>query len=155
MLERHEQAVAHCQRVIDVSRATGQGGGLLFTMTAQAWSLVRMGRLDDADEVLDRGDRRGPAGPEPLPRRRRRPGRRVATYRGEHDRARAPGEESVRLASAADPGLIPGMSGLYLAIAQIEAGDAQGAHETLLDDPRAGRRAGAHRAPGTPPPTRC
>ena len=52
VLERHEQAIAHCRRVIDVSRATGQGGGLLFTMTAQAWSLVRMGRLEEADEVL-------------------------------------------------------------------------------------------------------
>ena len=52
VLERHEQAVEHCQRVLDVSRTTGHGAFLLVTMTAQAWALIRMGRLAEADELL-------------------------------------------------------------------------------------------------------
>ena len=132
VLERHEQAVAHCQRVIDVSRATGQGAGLLFTMTAQAWSLVRMGRLDDADEVLTAAIDAGRLAPNLFLAVGVGLAAVVATTRGEHDRALRAGRESVRLASSADPGLIPGMSALYLAMAQIEAGDAQGAHETLM-----------------------
>ena len=110
VLERHEQAVAHCQRVIDVSRATGQGGGLLFTMTAQAWSLVRMGRLDEADEVLTAAIDAGRLAPNLFLAVGVGLAGVVATTRGEHDRALRAGQESVRLASAADPGLIPGMS---------------------------------------------
>ncbi len=132
VLEHHEQAVTHCQRVIDVSRATGQGSGLLFTMTAQAWSLVRMGRLEDADEVLTAAIDAGRLAPNVFLAVGVGLAGIVATSRGEHDRAVRAGRESVRLASAADPGLIPGMSALYLAMAQIESGDAKGAHETLL-----------------------
>jgi DNA-binding CsgD family transcriptional regulator len=132
VLERHEQAVAHCQRVIDVSRATGQGAGLLFTMTAQAWSLVRMGRLEDADEVLTAAIDGGRLAPNLFLAVGVGLAGIVATCRGEHDRALRAGREGMRLASTADPGLIPGMSALYLALAQIEAGDAQGAYETLL-----------------------
>ena len=132
VLERHEQAVAHCRRVIDVSRATGQGAGLLFTMTAQAWSLVRLGRLDDADEVLTAAIDAGRLAPNLFLAVGVGLSAIVATTRGEHDRALRLGRESVRLASSADPGLIPGMSALYLAMAQIEAGDATGAHATLL-----------------------
>ena len=132
VLERHEQAIAHCRRVIDVSRATGQGGGLLFTMTAQAWSLVRMGRLEEADEVLTAAIDAGTLAPNLFLAVGVGLAGVVATARGEHDRALRAGQESVRLASSADPGLIPGMSALYLALAQIEAGDAQGAYEALL-----------------------
>ena len=132
VLERHEQAVTHCQRVIDVSRATGQGSGLLFTMTAQAWSLVRMGRLADADEVLTAAIDAGRLAPNLFLAVGVGLAATVASARGEHDRALRAGRESVRLSSSADPGLIPGMSKLYLAMAQIEAGDAKGAHATLL-----------------------
>ena len=51
-LKRHERCVEHCQRVIDVARATGQGATLLVTMTTQAWSLIHLGRLDEAEERL-------------------------------------------------------------------------------------------------------
>ena len=42
-LERHERAIEHSQRVIDVARSTGQGAALLVPMTTQAWSLIRWG----------------------------------------------------------------------------------------------------------------
>jgi DNA-binding NarL/FixJ family response regulator len=132
VLEHHERAIAHCQRVIDVSRATGQGGGLLFTMTAQAWSLGRLGRLEEADEMLTAAIDAGRLAPNLFLAVGVGLAGIVATSRGEHDRALRAGQEAVRLASSADPGLIPGMSALYLALAQIEAGDAQGAYQTML-----------------------
>ncbi|HWH11609.1 MAG TPA: AAA family ATPase [Solirubrobacteraceae bacterium] len=133
VLERHDRAVAHCQRVIDVSRATGQGAALLVTMTAQAWSLIRTGRLDDAEEVLTAAIETGRLAPNLFLSVAVGLSALLATQRGELDAALRAGEESVRLARSADPGLIPGMSGLYLAIPLIELGEARRAREIILE----------------------
>jgi DNA-binding NarL/FixJ family response regulator/RecA/RadA recombinase len=133
VLERHDQAVAHCQRVINVSRATGQGATLLVTMTAQAWSLIRMGRLGDAEETLGAAIETGRLAPNLFLSVAVGLSALLATQRGELDAALRAGEESVRLARSADPGLIPGMSGLYLAIPLIELGEARRAREILLE----------------------
>ncbi|MDQ3978773.1 MAG: AAA family ATPase [Actinomycetota bacterium] len=132
VLERHERAIEHCQRVIDVSRAAGQGAGLLVTMTAQAWSLIRVGRLAEADELLAGAIEAGRLAPNLFLSVAVGLSSLVATYKGDYAAAVRAGEESVRLARSADPGLIPGMSGLYSAIPLIEMGQAQRAREIVL-----------------------
>jgi DNA-binding CsgD family transcriptional regulator/tetratricopeptide (TPR) repeat protein len=133
VLERHERAVDHCQRVIDVARATGQGATLLTTMTAQAWSLIRMGRLDDADETLKAATEAGYLAPHIFLSVAVGLSSLLATHRGDFEAAARAGEESVRLAREADPGLIPGMSGLYMASPLIETGQARRAREIVLE----------------------
>jgi DNA-binding CsgD family transcriptional regulator len=132
VLEHHERAVADCQRVLDVARATGQGATLLVTMTAQAWALLRMGRLDDADATLSAALDTGRLSPHLFLAVALGLSALLATYRGDHDAAVRAGEEGVRLAQGADAGLIPGMSGLYLAVPLIELGDAEGARDVIL-----------------------
>ena len=101
MLERHERAVEHCQRVIDVARATGQGAALLVTMTAQAWSLIRMGRLDEADETLTAAIEIGYLAPHFFHGLAIGLSSLVATHRGDYEAAVRVGEEGVRLACSA------------------------------------------------------
>jgi len=132
VLERHEQAVEHCQRVIDVSRATGQGATLLVTMTAQAWALMRAGacrRRPPRSRAPWRSARwpRASSSRSPSAYRRRSP-----PTGGDYEAAIRAGEESVRLVASADHGLIPGMSGLYLATPLIEMAQARRAREVLL-----------------------
>ncbi len=129
--ERHEQAIAHCQRVLDVARATGQGAPLLVTTTAQAWALIRCGRLAEADERLTAVIEAGRLAPNLFLTVAVGLWSMIATYRGDYDAAVRAGEESVQLARSADPGLIPGMAGVYLATALIEIGDARRAREVL------------------------
>jgi DNA-binding CsgD family transcriptional regulator len=132
VLERHDDAIRHCQRVLDVARATGQGAPLLVTMTAQAWALIRSGRLDEADERLTAVIESGRLAPNLFLAVAVGLSARIATYRGRYEAAVRFGEESVALASAADPGLIPGMTGLFLATPLIEMGEARRAREVLL-----------------------
>lgn len=132
VLERHEAAIRHCRRVVDVSRATGQGAVLLVTMTAQAWSLIRLGRLDEADELLRGAIEAGYLAPNVFLSVAVGLSSVVATCQGRYDAALRAGEESVRLAGSADPGLIAGMSGLYCAIPLIEMGRDRRAREVLL-----------------------
>ena len=133
VLERHERTLEHCDRVIDVSRASGQGAALLVTMTAKAWALIRMGRLDDADETLTAAIEAGSLAPNLFLSVAVGLSAVVATYKGDYEAALKAGERCVSLARAADPGLIPGMSGLYHAIPLIELADAQSARDILLE----------------------
>lgn len=133
VLERHESAVAHCRRVIDVARATGQGATLLVTMTAQAWAELRMGRLNDAETTLGAALDTGRLAPHLFLAVAVGLSAVLATYRGDYRAAVRLGEECVRLARTADAGLIPGMSGLYMATPLIEMGDAERAREIVLE----------------------
>ncbi len=132
VLERHDDAIAHCQRVVDVARATGQGAPLLVTMTAQAWALIRGGRLAEADELLTAAIEAGRLAPNLFLSVAVGLAGLAATYRGDYEAALDAGKECVALASAADPGLIPGMSGLYLATPLIEMGHARRARDVLI-----------------------
>jgi DNA-binding CsgD family transcriptional regulator/tetratricopeptide (TPR) repeat protein len=132
VLERNQRAIEHCERVIAVSRATGQGATLLVTMTAQAWSLIRLGRLADAEEVLTVAVEAGRLAPNLFLSVAVGLTSVVATHKGAYLDAVRAGEESVRLARSADPGLIQGMSGLYNAIPLIEMGEAERARAILL-----------------------
>lgn len=132
VLERYEQALAHCQRIIDVSRATGQGSTLLVTMTAQAWTLIRLGRLTEADHVLAGALESGYLAPNIFLSVAVGQSALVATAQGRYRAAVRAGEEATRLARPADPGLIPGMSGLYHALPLIEMGHPDRARKVLL-----------------------
>jgi DNA-binding CsgD family transcriptional regulator len=132
VLERHERSIEHCLRVIEVAHATGQGAPLLVTRTAQAWSLIRLGRLEEAEEVLSAVIEAGRLAPNLFLSIAVGQAALVATCKGDFDAALKMGEESVRLARRADPGLIPGMSGVYHAIPLLETGQPKRAREVLL-----------------------
>lgn len=131
-MERSEQAIEHCQRVIDVCRATGQGAVLMVTFTAQVWSLLRMGRLDEAEDTINAAIEAGRLAPHLFLSVAIGQLSLVSTYKGDYDAAVRAGEDCVRLARSADPGLIPGMAGLYQAIPLIEIGEAQRARDIVL-----------------------
>jgi DNA-binding CsgD family transcriptional regulator len=133
VMERHQQALAHCDRVIDVCRASGQGAALVVTTTAKAWALIDMGRLDDADETLTAAIDAGRLAPHVFLAVAIGLWSIVKTYKGDYDAAVRAAEESVGIARTADPGMVHGMSALYLAIALIETGDAQRARDILLE----------------------
>ena len=133
VLERHEQAVAHCQRALDVARASGQGATLLVTMTAQAWALVRAGRLTEAEQTLDAAIDIGSLASGLFVSVSLGLMAVVQTHRGNYDAAIRRGEECVRLAREADTGLILGMAGLYLATPLIEVGQARRARDVILE----------------------
>jgi DNA-binding CsgD family transcriptional regulator/tetratricopeptide (TPR) repeat protein len=80
LLQRYDRAIEHCERAIDVSRATGHGAFLLDTMTAQAFALIWTGRLDGGRRMPHGGHRGRAAVSQRLPVAGRRA--------GEHDRHR-------------------------------------------------------------------
>ena len=100
--ERHASNVAHCERVIDVARSTGQGAALLDTMATQAWSLISLGRLDEAEERLSAAIEMGYLAPHFYHGLAMAFSTSLATHRGNYAAAVRVGEESVRLARSAD-----------------------------------------------------
>lgn len=149
VLERYEQAVEHCQRLIDIARATGQGAFLLYPLPAQAQALMFMGRLDEAEERLGEVLDAGRLAPHAHLAVAIGISSFIATHRGRFDDAVRAGEESVDLASTTDAGQIKAISGLYLAAPLIEMRAAERARAALLetgggtadlpDIPRSGR----------------
>jgi len=133
VLERHDAAIAHCQRVLDVSRDTGQGATLLVTMTAQAWAQIRAGRLHEAETTLTEAVESGRLSGGVFFAVALGLSAVLATHRGDHQAALAAGEECVRLGRTSDPGLIRGMSGFYLANVLIEVGQPRRARGVLLE----------------------
>ncbi|HEX4345202.1 MAG TPA: AAA family ATPase [Solirubrobacteraceae bacterium] len=147
--ERYERAIEHCERLVDVARATGQGSFLMITVPALAQALMFVGRLDDAEEQLNVAIDAGRLAPDTNLAVAIGSSSVVATYKGRLDAAVRAGEESVQLASAMDPGQIRSISGLYLAMPLIEMRQPQRARDVLLataggapdlaDMPRSGR----------------
>ena len=133
VLERFEQAIDHCERVIDVARATGQGAILVTTMSAQAAALIQLGRLDEAGEKLAAAIDAGRLAPQAPFSVTLGLSSVLATHRGDYDAAVAAGSEGVRLMYAADPSGIRGLSGLRLATPLAEMGEVQRAREVLLE----------------------
>ncbi|WP_205699131.1 LuxR family transcriptional regulator [Conexibacter sp. SYSU D00693] len=133
VLEHHERSLRTCERVLRVARETRQGAPVLVTRTAATWSLLRLGRLDEADAQLASAVQTGRLAPNlyfsvslgQLALLRLAQGRLPEALRA--------GEESRETAAGADPGLIPGMSGLYAAVALLEAGRPAAAHAAVLD----------------------
>ena len=139
-LERHERAVEHGQRVIDVTRATGQGAALLVTMTGQAWSLMQLGRLDEARATLSAAIEAGYLSPHFWHTVAVGFSSLLATYRGDFAAAVTAGEESVRLARAANSVPVSGISSWCLATPLIEMGEARRARECILAASSGGER---------------
>jgi tetratricopeptide (TPR) repeat protein len=147
--ERYERAIAHCERLINIARTTGQGAFALFTVPAQAQALLFMGRLDEADERINEAIEAGRLAPTIGLGVAIGISGMIATHRGRFDAAVRAGEESVRLAAGMDAGQIEAISGLYLAMPLIEMRQAQRARDVLLatgggtrelaDIPRSGR----------------
>ena len=93
VMERSEQAIEHCQRVIDVCRATGQGAALMVTFTAQVWSLLRMGRLDEAEDMIQAAIEAGRLAPHLFLSVAIGQLSLVSTYKGDYDAAVRAGED--------------------------------------------------------------
>jgi DNA-binding NarL/FixJ family response regulator len=119
--------------VIDVARATGQGGLLMPTMTAQAWALISMGRLDEADETLTAATQAGYLAPHLFLALAVGLSSVLATHRGDFDAAVQAGAEAVRLVRGADPGVLTGMTGLFMASALVETREPRRAREILFE----------------------
>ena len=136
-LERHERAIEHCQRVIDVARATGQGAALLVPTTMQAWSLMQLGRLGEAELCLSAAIEMGYLAPHFFHGVAMAFSSVIASHRGDYEAAARLGEESVRLArSAADENVTWRFCRWSLASALLEMGDARRAREVMLDGER-------------------
>ncbi len=131
-LERFERGIAHCQRAIDVSRATGQGAYLLGTMSAQAWALIRVGRLAEADEILAAAIEAFRLAPNAFLPQAVGLTSILGSYKGDLAGAVRAAEECVRL-TADDPGQLRARSGLQLGTALIEMGEAERAREAVLE----------------------
>jgi DNA-binding CsgD family transcriptional regulator len=132
MLERFDRAIDHCQRAIDLSRATGQGAFLLGLMTMQAFSMHWTGRLVEAEELLAGAIESFRLSPNHFISTAVGISSLVATYQGDLPRAVAAAEEGLRVGASADPGHIRAFSGFYLAIPLIELGEPQRAYDLVL-----------------------
>uniref|UniRef100_UPI002A75F831 ATP-binding protein n=1 Tax=Patulibacter defluvii TaxID=3095358 RepID=UPI002A75F831 len=132
VLERPSASLEVGARAIRVARDTGQGETLLVTQTAMTWSHLRLGRLEEAEATLVEALERGRLTPHlflsvsfgQLALLRLAQGRRAEALRA--------GDEAVRLATGADAGLLPGMSGFYAAAPLLEAGRPAAARDVLL-----------------------
>jgi DNA-binding CsgD family transcriptional regulator/RecA/RadA recombinase len=131
-LERHARAVEHCQRVIDVARATGQGASVLVPMTAQAWSLMYLGRFDEAEDCLSAAIEMGYLAPHFYHGLAMACSSAIATHRGNYEAAIRVGEESVRLAGSTDENVTRRVCRWSLATALLETGEARRAREIML-----------------------
>ncbi|MGE4426402.1 MAG: helix-turn-helix transcriptional regulator [Solirubrobacteraceae bacterium] len=130
--ERHHRSLTTTDRVLRVSRETARGATVLVTRTAATWSLLRLGRLAEADAMLTEAITAGRLAPHLFLSVSFGQRALLRTAQGRRSDAITDGEASVRLARHADPGLIPGMSGLYSAVPLLEAGRPDGAREVLL-----------------------
>ena len=147
--ERYDCAIRHCERLIAVARATGQGAFALLTVPAQVQALMFMGRLDEAERKIHEVVEAGRLAPNIFLSVGIGYASIIATYKGDFASALRGGEESMRLANTSDAGQVKGISGRYLAWPLIETGQAQRARDVLLasgggtpalpDIPRSGR----------------
>jgi DNA-binding CsgD family transcriptional regulator/tetratricopeptide (TPR) repeat protein len=132
VLERHDGALATTDRVLRVSRDAGHGATLLVTQTAATWSLLRLGRLDRAEATIGAAIETGRLAPNLFLSVSVGQLGLLRLAQGRLTEAVQAGEESVRLAGGADPGLVPGMSGFYAAAPLLEAGRPADATRVLL-----------------------
>jgi len=130
--ERHQRSLTTTDRVLRVSRETARGATVLVTRTAATWSLLRLGRLAEADAMLAEAITAGRLAPHLFLSVSFGQRALLRIAQGRRSDAITDGEASVRLARHADPGLIPGMSGLYSAVPLLEAGRPDGARDVLL-----------------------
>ena len=149
-LERYDESIAHLERGIAVSRATGQGQRLPVMMEALACSLFMRGRLADAAELQERA----------LDAARLSGNRQrlcwalfnrawTARLAGDLDLALRTGEESAQVARELDDSIVAALARAVHAVALLETGDEARGVEQLLAS------AGGLELPLIPEPRRC
>ena len=131
--ERFEEAIALCERAARVSRATGQGAYLAGTMTAKAYALMLSGRLTEAKQVIDGVIEAFRLSPNVFLAEATAFAAMVASWTGDNEAALRWGEESVELARLQEPGVIPAVAGLALAVALVEVGQFERAKAIVFE----------------------
>ena len=124
-LDRFAECGVHAERVVAVARATGQPAVAVFGFMLLAWARMLSGELAEGGEMLDGaieearllGNAQSLAG---LLLNRSL----TALAAGDIEVAVSTAEESVELTRGMDNGLIPAATGLALAAARLETGDA-------------------------------
>jgi ATP/maltotriose-dependent transcriptional regulator MalT len=135
-LDRFTECGVHAERVVAVARATGQPAVAVFGFMLLAWARMLSGELAEGGVMLDGaieearllGNAQSLAG---LLLNRSL----TALAAGDIEVAVSTAEESVELTRGMDNGLIPAATGLALAAARLETGDASlaGAVEFMLE----------------------
>jgi tRNA A-37 threonylcarbamoyl transferase component Bud32/tetratricopeptide (TPR) repeat protein len=132
LVEHYGRAIDHCRRAMEVSRATGEGTYLLSIMTALAWSQLYSGRIAEAEETLAAAIESFSIAPNHFFFHALGIYSVVAAYRGDLAGAVNAGDECMRLGGLSDPGVLRMVSGSQVAVALLEAGETQRAHDTVL-----------------------
>ncbi len=149
-LERYDQSIAHLERGIAVSRATGQGQRLPVMIEGLACSMFMRGRLADAAELQERA----------LDAARLSGNRQrlcwalfnrawTARLAGDLELALRTGEESAQVARELDDSIVATLARAVHAVALLETGDEARGVEQLL------ACAGGRELPLIPEPRRC
>jgi len=131
--ERFDAGTALCERAARVSRATGQGAYLAGTMTAKAYGLMLAGRLAEARNVIDGVIEAFRLSPNVFLAEVTAFAAIVASWTGDDEAAVRWGEESVDLARLQEPGVIPAVAGLALAVALVEIGQFERAKAIVFE----------------------
>ena len=149
-LERYKASIAHLERGIAVSRATGQGQRLPVMTEALACSLFMRGRLAEAAELQDNAleAARLSANPQRLSWALFN---RAWTARlaGDLELALSAGEESAQLAQELDDSIVSALARAVLAVILIETDEVTRGVEELL------AAAGGPELPLIPGPRKC
>ncbi len=149
-LERYDDSIAHLERGIAVSRATGQGKRLPVMMEGLACSMFMRGRLPEAAEIQERA----------LDAARLAANRErlcwalfnrawIAGNAGDIELALRAAAESVELARELDDSIVSALSRAVHAVSLLETDDSSGGVEELL------AAAGGPELPLIPEPRRC
>ena len=149
-LDRFEAALAHAQRAFAIGRATGQGELLPVLIPAAATAVCGLGRLADANELLDGGieGARLTGNAQPLAWNLISLGI-VHMLSGDFDAALDALEESIDLSRHIDAGAISSFARVIRGHVLIERGEAEAGVSTLI------AATGAEDLPTVPGPWRA
>lgn len=133
-LEHFNDALRHLERVVDVSRATGQGHLLNASRILQARAAMSLGRLADAHELADAASAAARLSANPrVTCRALAIESSVALAGGSLTEALTTAEESYELVPTLEPGELAALAGWALGTALLAAGQADRARSVLLD----------------------
>jgi DNA-binding CsgD family transcriptional regulator/tetratricopeptide (TPR) repeat protein len=131
-MERYRDTVRHCERAVNLARASGQGAWVLGTMCLQSWALLWSGRLSEASRVISAAIDGYRLSPNIFLVEALSFAALIATYTGDLDTASRCAREAVTMGRLYDHGIISAIAGTSLAVVLVEEGDPQEARTVAL-----------------------